>query len=1053
MRKLFTSLKAVVGAALIASMTLAASCSYDDSAINNRVNKVEEAIKALEDRVKALEDHATAVDKLIDELVVVTDVTVDGDKTTVTLSDGTSFVVYGACDTLQYRVVDGVLEVSADGETWVAVEQTSDCVIVGVVVNDDNTVTFTLANGQEFTVAKAEVIEFAATRGQVYVAAGTTKDVNFTINDAVVDINVMNQPFGWSATVAEATEVEGGNNGGGAAPMPLAAGGTDYVLQITGPTKDLVNAGFAAKEGVVSVHFNTAAGACKVLKVDVNLAEVTLTVDKNGVVTITNTMVEMYSGHQGDYLDFADYYIGIMPKARYEEYGNAALREGFYWGDYEGGSVTTKRSTGLSSYNTLYEEGVVEVEVTTLTVDQLGNCFWPTYTFNYGEESIIFISMESEVVDYYEVPLLDNAIMVEYKKALVDAQLVEGSATWNNVTYNMSLAGYSMYVVGWISDVEAQDYMMNMGYENIEDFLAAYIPGYGLMSAGAIIGGTILDEEVELASLAEMSLGGWAPEIASDTTYHFFIYPFNAVTEMDLYTHEFDPANLYYFGTFETAPLVAGDFEVNVECNVTKLAEKEVYVDVTFDGDYKVYYNWFDSPSYDQEQTIATILSDVYTVSLDVYAGETEEFSKYMYYGLPDPLYLAMLIINENGEYVYVEEEMVYIEPVLPVVEILTFEYLGRSQDLDDNESTSGGDYVYALTCADETEYTMGFYWEFAETDGTLKEGVYTYCTNYLDYMSSYWSGFVVLGDTYYYDSTVTVTAETITWKIPGEVQYVYTFGAEGGEEPVEPEEPEEPAIVELVSASAAPAASNFIGGTGYDVTFLDAEGNAIVFQVQTKGNAYLREGSWNDQEYSWSDVGYINSVVWPGVIYPWPYEMEVEVVDGAYYIVLATMDWEAEGQPVYQAYFNGQIEGMTLPVEEEEVETELPNCENLTLQLCTADDYESIGFSAGYGDIRLVDAEGKNYINIEINDQSVVTCSYVHSGNPTGTSMAPGTIYEGNTYVSYSGPAPLTTQTPKVSGGTMDVVVDGDNCTITINFTLQDGNTFTGTYTGVKPF
>ena len=1009
----------------------------------------------MEDRVKALEDHATAVDKLIDELVVVTDVTVDGDKTTVTLSDGTSFVVYGACDTLQYRVVDGVLEVSADGETWVAVDSSSDCVIVGVVVNDDNTVTFTLANGQEFTVAKAEVIEFAATRGQVYVAAGTTKDVNFTINDAVVDINVMNQPFGWSATVAEATEVEGGNNGGGAAPMPLAAGGTDYVLQITGPTKDLVNAGFAAKEGVVSVHFNTAAGACKVLKVDVNLAEVTLSVDKNGVVTITNTMVEMYSGHQGDYLDFADYYIGIMPKARYEEYGNAALREGFYWGDYEGGSVTTKRSTGLSSYNTLYEEGVVEVEVTTLTVDQLGNCFWPTYTFNYGEESIIFISMESEVVDYYEVPLLDNAIMVEYKKALVDAQLVEGSATWNNVTYNMSLAGYSMYVVGWISDNEAQDYMMNMGYENIEDFLAAYIPGYGLMSAGAIIGGTIIDEEVELASLAEMSLGGWAPEIASDTTYHFFIYPFNAVTEMDLYTHQFDAANLYYFGTFETAPLVAGDFEVNVECNVTKLAEKEVYVDVTFDGDYKVYYNWFDSPSYDQEQTIATILSDVYTVSLDVYAGETEEFSKYMYYGLPDPLYLAMLIINENGEYVFVEEEMVYVEPVLPVVEILTFEYLGRSQDLDDNESTSGGDYVYALTCADETEYTMGFYWEFAETDGTLKEGVYTYCTNYLDYMSSYWSGFAVLGDTYYYDSTVTVTAETITWKIPEVVKYVYTFGAEGGEEPVdpeEPEEPEEPAIVELVSASAAPAASNFIGGTGYDVTFLDVEGNAIVFQVQTKGNAYLREGSWNDQEYSWSEVGYINSVVWPGVSNPWPYEMEVEVVDGAYYIVLATMDWDAEGQPVYQAYFNGQIEGMTLPVEEEEVETELPNCENLTLQLCTAEGYTSLGMG-GYGDIRLVDAEGKNYINIEINDQPVVTCSYVHSGDPTGTSMDPGTIYEGNTYVSYSGPAPLTTETPKVSGGTMDVVVDGDNCTITINFTLQDGNTFTGTYTGVKPF
>ena len=65
MRKIITSLKAVVAAALVASMTLAASCSYDDSAIKERVSNVEKDLKALTDRVAALEKKLqTEVDSL-----------------------------------------------------------------------------------------------------------------------------------------------------------------------------------------------------------------------------------------------------------------------------------------------------------------------------------------------------------------------------------------------------------------------------------------------------------------------------------------------------------------------------------------------------------------------------------------------------------------------------------------------------------------------------------------------------------------------------------------------------------------------------------------------------------------------------------------------------------------------------------------------------------------------------------------------------------------------------------------------------------------------------
>ena len=1112
MRKIFTSLKAVVAAALVASMTLAASCSYDDSAINNRVDKVEKDLAALTERVAALEakvgEHAEALAAFADGKVVV-DVKVENGNTTVTLSDGTSFVIpapvadtdtdtnttvapakdadgvyYWAiyeggefvkflevenakvpvyaeagegCDCVPAELkfsVDaetGNLLVSIDGgTTWVdsgiSTETVSGaCIFTDVVVNDDNTVTFVMVGGDEFTVAKAELIECEAARSSVYVIAGQTKNVAFTINDAVADINIMNQPFGWSANVVEASEVEG-DNGGDAGVMPLAVGGTDYVLQINAPSTALINAGFAAKEGVVSVHFNTAAGACKVLKVEVTLAELTLKVE-NGVITLSNSVAYEQTNRQGEtFTDFADFTIGVMEASAYEQYGNNVFVETFddWTYEYTANVNHTKRTSGFQNVVDLmfYEEGTCEQEVYTFAVEDLAHMFYPYYEFEVGGEYIIFVTMDTELVGYVEHPVLSTAIMVDYKNVSMVANYV--SSTFNGAEYEFNLAGYSYFIIGWAMKQEVDMFIENGVCSSLADYLALFAGDMGGVVGlpGTLVAGPVVGT-YNLADLRTQSMTGYAPDIYAETEYYFYVYPVNIESEMDLYS-PVDKANVYEFGTFETTGYVAGNFDAGVQYEVKELEADFISVVASFNENVTSYASsWFYEEALDVEERISYMLE-----YCNFYSTEYGPCEAYDY---PEtyPAYLAIVAVNANGEYVFLQEKFEYVEPVLPVVEITSFEYVARAYELDDDESTAGGDYVYDFTCADGTSYRMGVYYAYVNADNTIKNGTYNYCTNNLNWMYGGWEGFAIVSEAYYYDSTLTVTDDTITWKVPNEVAYVYTKGNAGGQEPVEPEEP---AIVELVSASAAPADSSFIGGTGYDVTFLDADGNAIVFQVQTKGNAYLREGSWNDQEYSWSEVGYINSVVWPGVSTPWPYEMIVEVVDGAYNINLAVMDWYAEGQPVYEAHYAGQIEGMTLPVEEEEVETELPNCENLTLQLCTAEGYTSLGMG-GYGDIRLVDADGKNYINIEINDQPVVTCSYVHSGNPTGTSMAPGTIYEGNTYVSYSGPAPLTTQTPKVSGGTMDVVVDGDNCTITINFTLQDGNTFTGTYTGVKPF
>ena len=918
MRKIFTNLKSVVALAVVAAMTLSVSCMYDDTALTKRVDKVEKNLAALTEKVNALD--VDAVQSLLNGLTVITGLTTDeAGNTVVTLSNGESFTVLAECAGLQYRTENGVLELSADGETWVAVTADAACVVKEVRTNADGTVTLVLADGTEFTGAVAELIECEATRSAVYVASGAPKAVRFTVNDAVADINVMNQPFGWSATVEEyvAPEEPDYDDDFGV----LAVGGTEYVLNINAPSAELVRAGFAAKEGVVSVHFNTASGACKVLKVDVTLAELTLNVDANGNITIVNTLAVEATSYWGEtYTDFADFWIGVMPKALYEQNGDKTLVMDYDDWDCEyAACAATQRGAGLNNILELmpYEEGVYEKEVLEFTTEQLAGAFWPTYNFELGEPYIIFLALDTEMVDYTTHPVLTNAIMAEYTKVLVDAQIVEGSEKWNDVTVNFNLAGFDFYAVGWLNAEEVEMYLSYGMYASADEFIAEYINAYGVMSAGALLSGEHRDATYNLSELASLSMTEWAPELLADTEYYFFVYPFNAKDEMEIHQHEFVVENLRTYGTFATAPLVAGEFEAGAEFEVVSHDKKAISVNVTFAEDVKtVIYAWYSSAFLEGEEAAADLMDPynyyAYSATID---AENPVLNVYKedYYGIYDPITLVMLAINADGQYVLIQQEFKYVEPVLPVVEITSFEYVARAYELDDDESTGGGDYVYDFTCADGTSYRMGVYYAYVNADNSIKNGTYNYCTNNLNWMYGGWEGFAIVSDTYYYDSTLTVTAESITWKVPGVADYVYTF-AEG-------------------------------------------EGNE---------------------------------------------------------------------------------------------DAVLPNCENLTLYLSTADGYTSVGMG-GYGDIRLVDAEGKNYVNIEINDQPVCTNFYTYDGE---NNTAPGTLYCGNCYVSYEGAGPLTEASPRWKvGSTVNVVVEGEVCTITLDLTLSDGNKFSGVYTGALPF
>ena len=854
MRKIFTSLKSVVSAVVIAAMAFSVSCSYDDTAINQRVDKVEKDLAALTERVGALESklqtEVDALKALIDGKVVIVDVITGEDgKTTIKLSNGESITVVNECkyvacdhectpcdcDNLKYRVTDGVLEVSADGETWIPVnpeENPCDCdnllyrvidgvlevsadgetwvaingvaadqVVVDVVLNEDGTATIKLATGEQFTTIKAELIECEAARTGVYVLAGSSREVAFSVNDAVVDINIMNQPFGWSASVEEAAVAPEAGDGGAIAPMPLAAGGKNYVLTINGPAASLKE---AAKEGVVSVHFNTAAGACKVLSIDVNLAELTLSVDMAGNITLTNTLAESAGVDEmgNPMFDFVDFHIGIVDAADYATYGDHVFAETFddYEYEYTANVASTQRTTGFQNIVDLmfYEDGVCEKESYTLTVDQLAGAFWPKYNFELGKEYIIFATTETEMVSYVEHPILTNAVKASYRRVSVEAKIVEDSVTWNNATAEFNLAGYNLFTVGWIPVAMLDEFVLNGLAENRNSALAFYLAADRGYMNGALLPET--KGTYKLAELAAISMTEWAPEILSDTEYLFFVYPFNAQTEMEMYTHQFVKENLVNCGTFRTAALKLGDFDAGAEIEAT-VEEDAVGFTATFSKDVVTVAWVVSETSYvDSEEAASAILNNFYTefVTFDeeIENPSVDGYKSY-WNGRPEPLYLAMLAINAGGEYVYVE----------------------------------------------------------------------------------------------------------------------YEFKEEG--EPETPVEPEEPGVLELVSATAVHSASNFIGGTGYDLTFTDAEGNTIFYRVQTKDHTYLRVGDWNG-DFSWAAEGFVDAVIWPGVTQPWPYSMTVAVVDDAYDITLNTNDY-SNGGKAFTAHFAGQIEGFTLPVEEED--------------------------------------------------------------------------------------------------------------------------------------
>ena len=841
MRKIFTTLKSVVAATVISAMALATSCSYDDSLVQEQINDIKQDLAALTERVEALEkalpEQVASLEQLINGKVVVTGVETVNGVTTVTLSDGSSFQISEAAAGADYTIgayaegdayywaifkngnfeefllvngekvavfaegeacelqmevrEDGKLYVSIDGgANWVSTELPAAavagaCVFESVVVNEDGSVTFTFADGTSFDVAYAELVEFEAAKSAVYVKIAETISIPFAINDAVQDINVMNQPLGWKASVEQTR----------------AVGGMDFALNITGPAKDFAQ--YADKSGKVSIHFNTAAGACKVMSVDVELAAIDLQVDKAGNITIVNTLVDKYDrenwGVTEHIEEFNNYYFAVVNIDDYEACGGDL--ESVYnsnWGEFNIAAAASYiqnffTNVGENGYeNAIFQDGVNEKWTVNFTVAEAIEYLDWYGQMSYEGNSFMVCVIPTDVKNAGNL-IWDEMVAVPFKQLALSIVENVDARVYNNAYFDVTLRGGVAYHLYPMSMKDVNDYVEVYGYyPSMEDLFWDYLNSYLMYpnwySFGFEIAEDVVEENISLSDLLAYTYDYYSFETKPATDYVMALFTWeDGKTEYSI-----DDLKFFYFSTAaltaaETA--LEASYELNEDHGLYTVA-----VDLTVDTKASsVYTRW-----YDEEMEETDMLQDLIDNGYGRDAAELEANQYCVYVGtsVSDPgtqKYLGVLVIDAEGNYTTHQfavksNELVINETYVPTIESVTFDSEGAHITVGGIEgadvkgfqyyiiATDGSSY-YQKTEADcyDVAYSSSWLYQSSETNPIL-------ATRTADYTYSF-----VEGKTYKVAVGVQFADGTYSNCAYGE----FAYAAEGGDEPGGGDEPE----------------------------------------------------------------------------------------------------------------------------------------------------------------------------------------------------------------------------------------------------------------------
>ena len=1011
MRKIYSTLKSVVAAALVGAMALSVSCSYNDTDIRNEMEQIKTDLASLTERVDALEDkldsEVAGLKELINGKVVVTGVETNGDVTTVTLSDGSSFVIDNskstavagddytigakedggvyywavyvngnfkeyllvngekvavfaeeseACELMMEVREDGKLYVSIDGgANWVSTElpaaQVSGaCVFQTVVVNENGSVTFVLADGTSFDVAYAELVEFEAAKSALYVKVNETIAVPFAINDAVSDINVMNTPLGWKAEVVDTR----------------AVGGMDFVLNITGPAKNFLQ--YAEKSGKVAIHFNTAAGACKVMSVDVELAEITMDVDKAGNITIVNTLVDKYERENWgvvEYIEeFNNFYFAVLNYDDYYAY-EGRLNEAYNssWGEFNIPAAASYiqnffTNVGENGWeNAVYEDGVNEKWTINFTVEEVIAYLDWYEQLTYEGNSFVLCAIPTDVQNAGAL-LWEEMVAVPFKQLTLKIEENVENRTFQQPYFNVQFRGAQKYFL-YPQTKSSLERNVELGYyESVEAFfeeaLASYVQYPNWYSFGFEVAADVVESNISLAEL-----------LAYTSTYYYFETIPSAEYIMAYFAWEegkteYTAADLKYI-EFATADLVKADPEMEISCEYND--EHSIYtiaVDVTVPETTAVAYTvWMTEEPADEESLYEYILSDGYSRSGEDFA---DGYTWYVGSSCSNPettKYLGVLAIDAAGNYTLKYFELtskgIVMSDAAVTIENVEFQASSATITVGGVEGLEVKNYKYYIISTTGNSY-------YQKTEEQLQD--LAYGSNYL-YKSSTENPIVATQTADYkytftagqtYKVAVAVEFADGSYSTPAYGEYLFSAGEDVGGD------------VEVVTYTEA-----YTSGSLSDVN--------IIFKNEAGDKICL-----NFYGCTTSDLGYLPEatyyVTYYGGIYAGGYSY-VDLADGSYMnvndgsAIVSEVDGKykfeidlfvGDTNSNYKAIFEGLVTGLILPSEYVAPEPE-PEPETSGFTAVRADYdfkfdlYEYNGGDAEYA-FWLYDAEG-NYLEI----------------------------------------------------------------------------------------
>ena len=526
---------------------------------------------------------------------------------------------------------DGNLQYSVNGGEWMNTGvNTSDItgqkyVINDVVVADDEkSVAITIGDAEyvlPFYVATPSV---RLKGGLQYFAYGESKQVSVAL-EGVDNLVVMNQPYGWKASIKGST------------------------LTVTAPSEGNVDADMT---GAVVLHGDSN-GACVTAVLNVILGTgFQLSIDDEGLITVVNPIVvHTVNDWTGmEYTGFCDYAIGITKTSVFEQYSSTSEFYTAVMNDWQGLTGFSAFANNIGLVNE-YDAELNPVDVVKVNVAELPALAYSRYEIEKGERYVVWILPQtSESVDGSEM------LFTYYEP--VSVELEPTKLSFDEVELALSLYGAETAYVGAVCE---SDVLMT----GAPDF-ATYMElgwGYGGPWAQFTQGGYFEALGMPAVNGDTVSVSEIVYGCVPGTKYYVYVVPVTEGKAPSEYVFEKD-CRVF---EFTTNALVEGAEDSELTFNEEKTDYTSVTVDVTLPEGTKAYYKFYEVGELD-DMTDADVISNMLGYgATELYESDSVKES---YLGAGESVMLVVLTLTEDGKYSIVKGT--YTTKVYPIVETIT---------------------------------------------------------------------------------------------------------------------------------------------------------------------------------------------------------------------------------------------------------------------------------------------------------------------------------------------------------------------------------------------